>query len=73
MPARATRGGHVLVNECANPIRIGPSSVTGTVGLYVAAGGVVNIDPVVGPHRGELYGINTAVGSCSWSILEVLP
>ena len=73
IPVRATRSVHLLINECANDIRIGPSTVTGTVGLLVKAGATINLDSTLSLFRGGLYGINTAVGSCAWSRLEGTP
>ena len=73
IPARSTRVATVFVSECANSLRIGDASITTSVGAIIPAGASVNLDAFSGPYRGELYVINTAVGSCNWSTLEVLP
>lgn len=73
IPARSTRVVSLFTNECSTAaVRVGPSSVSATVGQLVPAGKTLTLD-IPRFFRGVLYVIGTDPMACPYSTMEGLP
>lgn len=73
LPVRSTRVVSLFTNECSTAaVRVGPSTVSATVGQIVKAGATLSLD-VPRFFRGALYVIGTDPMSCPYSTSEGLP